>query len=65
MWGERVVLSYRVYVLEEGGHIRKAPAVLDCEDDAEAIQRAKQLLDGKPIEVWEGARVVIKLQPKK
>ena len=55
--------AYRIYVIEEG-HIKSAPQILECESDAEPIQRAKQLLDGKPIELWECARMVIRLQPE-
>lgn len=59
------MLAYRIYVFEEGDHIKQVPRILECRDDAEAIQQARQLLDGKPMEVWEGARIVVRLSPDK
>jgi hypothetical protein len=34
-----------------------------CRDDAEAITRARRLLDTHDIEVWSGERLVIRLSP--
>lgn len=58
------MLAYRVYVVDRDGHVKDVPRVIECKDDEEAILRAKQLLDGHPIEIWEGARVVAKLAPE-
>lgn len=57
------MFSYRVYVLEEGNRIKNVPQILECQDDAEAILRAQELLADKPIEIWEGARIVKKIKP--
>jgi hypothetical protein len=35
---------------------------LTCDDDQQAIQHAKQWLDGHDLEVWQGARVVTRLK---
>jgi hypothetical protein len=37
---------------------------LDCADDAEAMERAKQLLDGHDIELWQLDRKVARLDRK-
>jgi hypothetical protein len=37
---------------------------LVCADDAEAIKKAKLLVGDRPIEVWNGARFVIRLDPE-
>ena len=62
-YGGQIVRSYRLYVLDRDGHVKEAPQIIECKDDDEAIQRARQSLAGKPIEIWDGARIVGKLQP--
>ena len=52
---------YRLYTLEAGKHIASPPREIGCETDEAAIQRARQLLDGKDIEVWERARLVTRV----
>jgi len=37
---------------------------LVCADDADAIKRAQQLLSSQDIELWCGARFVIRLEHK-
>jgi hypothetical protein len=37
---------------------------LDCADDAEAVERAKQLLDGHDVELWLLDRKVAMLDHK-
>jgi hypothetical protein len=53
--------SYRIYVLDATDHIREPPAKSD--DDLTAIEKAKQLLDGKVIEIWERDRQITRLAP--
>jgi hypothetical protein len=64
VWG-RGVRDYKVYVLSPGDHIKSAPRILKCEDDAEAVYMARQLIEGLPLEIWEGARIVTKVSPDK
>ena len=54
---------YRLYSLREDGHIDEPPTVVDCQDDDSAVEKAKQYLDGKAIEVWEHRRLVTRLEP--
>jgi hypothetical protein len=35
-----------------------------CKDDADAIIWAKHLIDGYPVELWSGERLVTRLKPK-
>jgi hypothetical protein len=58
------MLTYRIYWLERD-HVIGPPMVIECPDDQAAIEAAKVMLDGKAIEVWEAARVVIRLEPKR
>jgi hypothetical protein len=55
--------DYRAYLVGEDGHI------LDCKarrwmDDRQAVEWAKQLVDGRAIELWSGERFVAKFEPK-
>ncbi len=54
---------YRVYVMDSEGHINDPPEVIDCPDDEAAVARARQMLDGRVIEVWHGARRIVSLGP--
>lgn len=56
---------YRVYVVGQSGHVGGIPQYIECRDDAEAIQQARQIMDGHSIEIWEGTRIVKKLSPEK
>jgi hypothetical protein len=56
--------DYRIYFLSRDGHILRPAAVISCTDDADAILQAEQVLDGSPVEVWEGARLVRLLTPR-
>ena len=53
---------YRIYVLDSGDHISEPPEEVECADDQAAIERAQSLLNGRAIEVWEGARCVARLE---
>ena len=51
------VNEYRAYSMGHDGHIRSSRAFV-CEDDADAIVWAEQLVDGHDIELWSGERFV-------
>ena len=38
------------------GHITAPPDIVECDDDAKALELCKQKLDGKDLEVWDGKR---------
>lgn len=50
--------TYRLYFLDSDAHISRPPEAFDCADDQEAMQKAKQFIDGKDLELWEGNRCV-------
>ena len=54
--------AYRIYRIEETGRIETPPVEICCADDTEAIDRAKQVLDGADLEVWNLARLVVRLK---
>jgi hypothetical protein len=54
------MLGYRLYILDDAGHIVKAIEAT-YETDAQAIEWAKQQVDENDLELWTGARVVAEL----
>ncbi len=56
--------EYRFYTLIAEGETRKPPTVHDLPDDASALAKAKNHLDGHDIEVWQGSRRVRRLDSK-
>ena len=53
--------EYRAYTVGRDGHFMRVD-VLICADDAEAIDKAKPLIDGHDIELWSGDRFVTRLE---
>jgi hypothetical protein len=51
------MMDYRLYFLDEHGHV-SAAVELDCEDDAQAIRTAEKRGDGRAMELWQRARKV-------
>jgi hypothetical protein len=61
--GKVGMAEYRAYTVGGDGHfIGFEPLV--CRNDAEAIERARRLIDGHAIELWSGARFVARLEPE-
>jgi len=55
------VASYRLYGLDG---VRKVASAewIDADDDRAAIEAARLRLDGRPCEVWQGPRLVARLE---
>jgi hypothetical protein len=49
------MLEYRVYIMGSDGHIQSRIDLL-CQDESTAKERAKQLVDGHDVELWQGTR---------
>jgi hypothetical protein len=62
-WGATVMPDYRAYILGGGGHrfLRAIEFSRDHADDATALLAAKQLINGHDVELWEGGRLVARL----
>jgi hypothetical protein len=56
--------AYRLYKLTDADRIAGPPVVIECDSDSEVIAKAKAMLDGLDIEVWDGPRVVVRLPAK-
>ena len=59
--GDPGVAEYRAYVVGHDGHFLRFEALI-CADDAEAIAKAKRLVDYYDVELWSGDRFVTRLE---
>jgi hypothetical protein len=55
--------EYRVYVIGSDGHFFNS-VPLECADDSEAMEQAKQLVDGHDVELWQRDRKVATFEHK-
>jgi hypothetical protein len=49
--------EYRAYFLDKDGH-REGGIKIVCEDEATAEHKAKQLVKGYDVELWQGDRQI-------
>jgi hypothetical protein len=56
--------AHRLYTMGSDGHIAGPPTIIECDGDQAAVERAKVLLNGNAIEVWERKRLIVRLEPK-
>ena len=54
--------EYRAYFVGRDGHFNGFEPIV-CADDAAAIESAKRLVNRHGIELWNGARLVGRLEP--
>ena len=55
--------DFRVYVIGKDGHIINR-IDLACADESAARERAKQLVDGHAIELWQLGKMLERFEPK-
>ena len=55
--------TYQVSILEKDGSNASKPANIQAADDDGIIKKAKQLVDGKTVEVKDGPRLVATFPP--
>jgi hypothetical protein len=55
--------EYRVYIVGSDGHFFNS-VPLECADDDEAAEQAKQLVDGHDVELWQRDRKVAAFEHK-
>ena len=56
-WQGWIMEEYRVYFLDPDGHVSRRVDFV-CEDEEAARQHARQLVDGRAVELWTGTRLV-------
>jgi hypothetical protein len=53
--------DYRIYTVDQEGHITAPPLVVSFDTDQAAIEHARQLVH-QDFEVWEGPRLVKRIK---
>jgi hypothetical protein len=46
--------QYRLCSVDQHGHVVKPPEYVTCETDEEVIAKAKSMVDGLGIQIWNG-----------
>ena len=54
--------EYRVYLLDQQGHIVRREE-FEFPDNEQAIEKAKQFVDGRAVELWSGANLIVRIPP--
>ena len=57
------MLDYRVYLLNQQGRVDEVPRLIRCATDEDAKRRAQQFQHHQTVEVWQEARLVIRISP--
>ena len=52
------MLKYRLYRLDEDARISTPPVIIECLNDEEATQKARDLAADNDIEIWRGTHLV-------
>jgi hypothetical protein len=55
--------EYRAYIVGSDGHFHSS-VPLECADDDVAMKKAKQLVDGHDVELWQRTRKVATFEHK-
>ena len=53
--------NYRVYTIIKSDKVAGRADVVTCATDAEALVKARQFLQSNDLEIWQGARMVSRL----
>ena len=56
--------TYRAYLIDENNRVASYKPV-DADSDAEALQAAREFVDGCDVEVWDRDRKIGRLEPAK
>jgi hypothetical protein len=55
--------DYRAYIIGTDGKVQES-VPLDCADDDVAMLKAKQLVDGHHVELWQRTRKIARFGPR-
>jgi len=56
--------EYRVYAIGGDGHIVKSTPLI-CDDDSQAVQKAREFCEGHTLEIRSGERFVARLDTER
>jgi hypothetical protein len=54
--------EYRICFVTPDGHIAAAPLRFACDNDLDAVQHARTLVDRNVIQLWQGRRLVTRIK---
>ena len=49
--------QYRIYTFREDGHFSTVQRI-ECADETQAVQKARQLVEGEDGELWRGEHLI-------
>ncbi len=54
------MIQYRVFPVDDSAprQITGPPTIIECADDRAAMEYARQIADGRPVEVWDQSRFI-------
>jgi hypothetical protein len=58
------VPAYHIFMVNKSGHIVAPPEFVTCQSDEEITLKAKSMVNGLDLEIWDRARVVAKISSK-
>ncbi|KQU33951.1 hypothetical protein ASG63_14475 [Methylobacterium sp. Leaf94] len=53
--------AYRVLLLNNAGRVLHTKSLAGC-TEAEALERARAFMDGRSVELWDGGRLIQRLE---
>ncbi len=53
--------GYRVLLLDNAGRVLRTKSLARC-TEAEALDRARAFMDGRSVELWDGGRLIRRLE---
>ncbi|RXG86196.1 hypothetical protein EAS61_34025 [Bradyrhizobium zhanjiangense] len=54
--------EFRAYIVDQSGHVTGRVDLI-CADEESARQRARQLVDGHAVELWQGNHKIERFDP--
>jgi hypothetical protein len=61
---EGTVPTHRIYTLNANGQVVMPPTIVEAGNDEAAIERARELQNGRDVEIWCETRCVLDLAPR-
>jgi hypothetical protein len=58
---EAIMPDYRAYPVDANGHVLGVAVVITCDSDEEAVEKTHPIVNGHDVELWDGARFVVRI----
>ena len=53
---------YKVYILDAKGRVCAPAQIVECDDDKEAIQKARKFVAAGTVELWQDNRLIARVE---